>query len=210
MATRTRDGYLSELLDIRDKLSEFLSHIRKGQLTYYKEVSIKLRILYCKKSGTEPLLKTIEQQYGFDILVVVTHSTAEKINRGVLPSSLGEGLVFEQINSVVTWFERGDEVVGIFDALNREEIFYRNQRFTYKHVIEVAADKMGGAHVDPKVPHQDLQLHSEELLIGGLPVAQRALYDTANTTIYLINAIEGFILKGEKYMFLKPRISKAL
>jgi hypothetical protein len=82
--------------------------------------------------------------------------------------------------------------------LDREDILYGKNRFTYKHLIEVAADKLGGAHVDANVPESDLALHSNDLLINGLPVAQRALFDTATTSIKLIDAIEEHAAKGER------------
>jgi len=205
MAKRTREGYLAELLDVRAKLEDFLQQIGGGNLSYYKEIAIKLRILYCRKSGTNPLLMAIEDLYGFDTLVAVRWNMHEAIDRGLLPASLAEGLVFEQINSVVTWFEGGQLIVRIFEALDRPEVLYSDQRYSYRHIIEIAADKMGGAHVDSTVPQGDLALHSQDLLIGGLPVAQRALFDTARASVQLINAIQGMVSKAERYPFLRPR-----
>ena len=208
MAKLTKAGYLKELLDIRDKLNDFLSNIKSGKRTYYKDVSIKLRILYCAKSGTEPLIKTISDLYDFDVLVSVNYSIQEKIYKGLLPASLGDKLAFEQINSVVTWFERGNKLVPIIDALDRPEVLLRGNRYSYKNIIEVVADKMGGAHVDPEVKDEDLALHMDNLLIGGLPPAERALFDTARASIYVINSIEDYVTNGKNYQFVQPRIAQ--
>jgi len=209
MASRSKESYLAELLDLRDKLKVFLAQIQEGKTAYYKEVSLKLRIMYCRKSGTAPLLSTIEDLYGFEVFVAITYSIQEQVRRGLLPASLADGLVFEQNNVVTTWFESGHELVRIFDALDREDILSGNQRFTYRHLIEVAADKLGGAHVDAKVPEADLALHSDQLLINGLPVAQRALYDTAATTIAMIDALETHVTKGARNDFFRDKPSAA-
>jgi hypothetical protein len=77
MVTRSKESYLAEMIDLREKLKEFLSQIRDGKTSYYKEVSLKLRILYCRKSGTAPLLKTIEDLYGFEVFVAITYTIEE-------------------------------------------------------------------------------------------------------------------------------------
>lgn len=141
--------------------------------------------------------------------MAITYSIQEQVRRGLLPSSLADGLVFEQNNVVTTWFESGHELVRIFDALDREDILSGNQRFTYRHLIEVAADKLGGAHVDAKVAEADLALHSDQLLINGLPVAQRALHDTAATTIAMIDALERHVTKGARNDFFRDKPSPA-
>src|SRR4030095_14721677 len=161
MADLTLAGYLGELFDLRDKLRDFVARVGEGKTTYYKEIAIKLRILLCQKSRTEPLLSAVERQLVMQVVVAVRHSVQERIDKGLLPASLGEGLVFEQINSVATWFEQGHEIVPILAALERKEILIEGERHTYREVIEVAADKMGGAHVDRKVKDRDLVLHSE-------------------------------------------------
>ena len=209
MIQRELQDYLVELADIRNKLSDFLDRIRQGYPEYYKDIALKLRILYCRKSGTEPLLRTIEDLLGVDILVLVRLTMKEKVDIGVLPPSLANGLVFEQINSVVTWLERGDAVLSVFTALDRPEVLAANRTYSYRDIIEVAADKLGGAHVDPKIPAKDLALHSQNLLIGGLPVAQRALFDTARATVQLLDCLLHLATTGAQYPFLRPRPSGA-
>lgn len=203
MADLTLAGYLGELFDLRDKLRDFVARVGEGKTSYYKEIAIKLRILLCQKSRTEPLLSAVERQLGMQVVVAVRYSVQERIDKGLLPASSGEGLVFEQINSVATWFEQGHEIVPILAALERKEILIEGERHSYREVIEVAADKMGGAHVDRKVKDHDLVLHSESLLIGGLPVAQRALFDTARACITLVDAIEDATANRKQFPFLR-------
>ena len=67
MANLTKKDYLRELVDIKEKLEDFMNLINKGRLTYYKEIALKLRILYCSKSGKPPLFTTICDIFDFDI-----------------------------------------------------------------------------------------------------------------------------------------------
>ncbi len=46
MVKRTKENYLSELIDLGEKLNTYISLIKNGKTSYYKEISIKLRILY--------------------------------------------------------------------------------------------------------------------------------------------------------------------
>ncbi|MEO8331944.1 MAG: hypothetical protein ABI479_05885 [Gallionella sp.] len=204
MANMTLEGYLAELKDIKQKLSDFLDMVDKGNLSYFKDISLKLRVLYCDKSGTDALLKVISGLFNFDIVVFVSNTIKEKVKMWRLPASLMDGLVFNQRNSVVRWFERGDEEISIFRALERKEVLYGNEQHSYKEIIEVAADRMT-AHIDKTIKDKDAVLHDENFLIGGLTVAQRAIIDTARSTIILLDMILSFVEDGKQYRHLRPR-----
>lgn len=203
MANLSKEGYIQEMIDVRNKLIDFLEKVNTGNLSYIKEISLKLRILYCFKSDTKSLIKEISDLYNFDLLVYVTYNTQELVDKGLLSNSLEKGLIMEQINSVVCWFERGNELVDIFTAINKEEVLINGQRHSYKRIFEVVADKMGGAHIDKKVNDEDLILHSNQILIGGLTIAQRAIYDTAKASIKLIDIILKYIKSNEANCFIK-------
>lgn len=204
MAYMTPEGYIAELKDIYQKLSDFLGMVDKGNLSYFKDISLKLRVLYCDKSGTQALLKVVSDIFSFDVVVFVSYTIKEKIEMGRLPPSLAEGLDFSQRNSVVKWLERGDEEISIFKALERKEVLYGNEQHSYKEIIEVAADKMT-AHIDKTIKDKDIALHDENLLIGGLPVAQRAIIDTARSTITLLDMVLSFVESGRQSRHLRPR-----
>lgn len=203
MAKLTLRGYLNGLFDLRDKLRDFMERLDEGKPSYYKEIAIKLRILLCRKSRSEPLLSAVERLLGMQVVVAVRHTFRERVDKGELPASLAEELAFEQINSAATWFESGHEIMPILEALNRKEILIEGETHSYREVIEVAADKMGGAHVDGTIKNRDLVLHAGNLLIGGLPVAQRALYDTARACVQLIDSIEEAIKDRKQFWFLR-------
>ena len=203
MAKLSASEYLRELFDLRDKLRDFVGHVADGKFTYYKEIALKLRILLCRKSRRDPLLTEIERRLNMRVVVEVRYTIEERVDKGLLPATLLNGLAFEQVNSVVTWFEKtGYEILPLLQALERKEILIAGERHSYREVIEVAADKLGGAHVDGEVKDRDLSLHGEDLLIGGLPVAQRALFDTARACIRLIDAIEDGVKNRTQHWFL--------
>lgn len=204
MANITTEGYLAELKDINQKISDFLGMVDKGNLSYFKDISLKLRVLYCDKSGTQTLLKVISDLLGFDIVVFVSYTIKEKVEMGRLSPSLLDGLDFMQRNSVVKWLERGDEEMNIFKALERKEVSYGNEQHSYKEIIEVAADKMT-AHIDKTIKDKDIVLHDENFLVGGLPVAQRAIIDTARSTIVLLDMIFSFVESGKECRHLRTR-----
>jgi hypothetical protein len=207
MATLTKEGYFANLMHIREVLINELKHLdEKQDMFYVAEIAIKLRILYIDKSGTEALLKTIEKLYGFKINVLVGLSIEEKVKKGILSESLSKGLIFNQTNSVISWFGGGHgpkDIVSIFDAINKNnEIKINNNNYSYKDIIETVADKMGGAHIDEKISDQKLIPFFNDILIGGLSPAFRAIYDTARSSIVLINIIESCVSSGTENEFL--------
>lgn len=203
MAILTKENYLEELNDIKVKLKDFISKVEGGNFSYIKEIALKLRILYCNKSGTGPLLKTIMELYGFSINVVIHFSVEELVQKGMLSESLAQGLQ-KNINSPITWFERGHELLPIFEAVDRKkDVFLDGNYYNYKDIFENITDKMGGAHLDKSIPNEKLIPHSKDILLGGLSVAERTVYDMARISVELINIINGYLKNGEQSDFIK-------
>ena len=199
IAKLKKEGYLKHLGEIRNQLLDFLELIKKGKIHYIKDVALKLRILYLKKSGTKPLLLTISELYNFKISVYSGESLESMIKK--LPRS--ENVIFQQRNSVLSWFKNDSKLTNIFDALDKPDVKIGAKTHSYKRIIEVVADKMGGAHIDKNVDNEDLILHSKEVLIGGMTSAQRAIFDTARITIMLINMILELIENNKENLFIK-------
>lgn len=207
MLNLTDRGYFEELKDLGKKLQDFIAHFEKGEVSYYKDIAIKLRILYLFKSKAKPLLKTVSEIFGFKVKVFINYTISERIEKGLIPEDIGRGLlnslVIEINNNTANWFTKGKDLIDIFDALDRKEIFIGGKHYSYKEIIEYAADKMGGAHVDKHHDETHISMHlSDGFHIGGLPIAQRAILDTGRESITLINHIIDFIENGEESTFV--------
>jgi hypothetical protein len=198
----SKEDYFNELQDIKKKLKDFVKLIENGDLSYYKDLSLKLRIFYIYKSGTKSLLKTLSELYNFEVKVYISYSSSDKAKKDPKFKSLADALIFEQVNSVVSWFESGDEFIDIFDAIHNREILIDNKYLSYKELIEYIADKMGGAHIDKKIDEKYKFMTSKSFIIGGLPIAQRAIFDTSIATIKLISYIEEYITKNRESKFI--------
>jgi SEC-C motif-containing protein len=198
MAIRTREGFLAELADAGKKLIDFIEQVNAGRQEYYKEIATKLRLIYVDVSG-KPLLKRVSKMFGFEV-VVLDKPPLSDLN---LP-----GAVFMMDNHVMTWleFEKGDKVIPIFDAFCREAVDANGEKHTYTQIIKVAAEQMGGAHVDRNVDDRDLALHDNNLRLAGLPVAQRALLDIARVTLPIIEGAFNFATTGRAEHFIEPRV----
>lgn len=210
MATLTDEGYFEYLFDIRMKLIAFSSLIlQKGQISYIRNIAVELRILLIDKSKRKCLLKEIENILNINICVGVKYSIKEKIEKGILQESFLEGLRFNQTNSVVNWFnvdERTSEIISLLEALNRkEELFINGIYFSYKELIETVSDKMGGAHIDHTVSDEKLIPHSQNILIGGMTPSDKAILDTCQSSIELINKIETFIHDHKETEFIRKQ-----
>lgn len=187
MAKISNEGYLNQLKDIKDKLADFLSQVENGKTSYIDDISNKLRILYCFKSGRKSLIKTICDLFDLEIKVYVPFSAAEEIKTNKIVT---DGLTMQLTNSAATWFLGGYELIDLFLALERRDVFLDGEFHSIKHLIEVRADKLGGSHpIDSTVQDRDLAPHIENLLIGGLRIAEQVLYSTAKSSITLINLI---------------------
>jgi hypothetical protein len=209
MAELTNEGYLNCLCDIKMKLTNFIALVEHGMKSYFPDIAGKLRILYCYKSGTESLIKTISDLYNLEIKVCVLYTFKEKAEKGKLPAFIRNAQpLYHQVNSAMNWFhpEESDEIVSIIDAINRKEILYLGEEYSCKRIIEVVADKMGGMHFDKHVNDIDLALHGKEIRIGNFSVAEMTLHSVAIASIELIDMIEYVISSGVSNEFVKIRI----
>lgn len=209
-----RKYFFDELCDIRLKLIDFLMHIKMGELTYLKEISTKLRILYCDSKDTRPLIKIISDEYNFDILVNCPK------NESSIPKSLKqflESLGYETDNNMikeligdVIWFkfDREEDLKDIFEAIEKELwLFDRiDKGYSYRNVIKAMADSMGGCHIDEKVKEENLFLFNSDIyLINELPAAKIAMMDIVRNSIQLIDFITEYINSGKENPFIRSR-----
>ena len=198
MASLTKDNYFAELLDIKEKISDFLVLIQNGKINYFKELSAKLRIFYCDKSGKSSFLKILQKNFLFEAFVL-TSDLMDEFNKM-------SNLQFSLNNNAISWFDFGNKFIPVLESINQNNIFYSGNYHSYKIIIEVMSEKMGGVHIDSKIKDEDLVLHCPSFLIGNLPTAKRALYDLAKGTLKLMEYIIDYIKLDKESDFIRKKL----
>jgi hypothetical protein len=188
MAELQNEGYLNHLEDIHNKITDFIDLVNQGKISYLIDIALKIRLLYMDKSGSPALLKKIQEIYNIEIIVWVRPTIVELIEKGELPESLRPAMYFH--NPATRWLDKGREKQDLISAFQREsQVIINEHSFSVKKIIEVVADKMGGAHLDQKVSDKDLILHNDDIMLANLNLANRTIYDTAITTLEIIKLV---------------------
>lgn len=197
-------GYLKELFEQRSKILDFLEMINQGRIEYYKELALKLRVLYIDKSRRKSLLRVISDRFAIDLYVWTRRALHDSVKNNQNTQEILKNVLFIQTNSVATWFIKGAEFISPFDALEREDLFLRGKYYSYRSVIEVVADKQA-AHIDEDFPDDHFLMQKDNIVLLDLPISLRAIYDTAIATIELINKIEKFLCSGVENPHIRVR-----
>lgn len=204
MARLSREDYLEQLVDIHEKLEDFIGLMKIGKLTYIRDISIKLRILYCKRSGTDALIDKIQELYGIEVKVKVVKPIKQTLRENGFDEDFIKTMVISVSNTGFTWFTVG-ELVNIHDALDALNYDIDGNEYSARHIFAVVADKMGGAHVDDRVPDKHLVPHSNDLLLFGGTVAQNSILDIAKGSVELIDMVKKYIEDGKENEFINER-----
>lgn len=201
MAELQNEGYLNHLEDIHNKINDFINLVNQGKTSYLIDIALKIRLLYMDKSGSPALLKKIQEIYNIEIIVWVRPTIVELIEKGELPESLRPAIYFH--NPATRWLDKGREKQDLISAFQREsQVIIDEHSYSIKKIIEVVADKMGGAHLDQKVSDKDLILHNDDIMLANLNFANRTIYDTAITTLEIIKLILDKIKFGKNSEFI--------
>ena len=143
MAEFQKNGYVYELLDIRNKLKDFIEHVNKGDVSFIKEIAIKLRLLYSdvnnvEKKTQKSLFKIISGLFNIEISVYTkSTNTLQKLkDKGIpLPKMI--------INSATaTWFETGDKLTEINSAISKEMVYFNGENYSFTELFRNIADKL--------------------------------------------------------------------
>lgn len=217
MANLSSEGYVNHLKDIKIKLVNFLHEIDSGNLSYVIEIAAKLRILYMKKSGNEPLFCILMNKFNFTFQVCLSLTIEELMQKGIALGKFSEAsrdsMTFSFNNHPVNWFDGviAHRKVDIIEAFNKEnQINIGSNSFSLRKIVEVIADKMGGAHIDSNVADKDLIVHSDNRKLGGLNIANRVIYDLARMTIQAIEMVEEFIHNKKENAFICHKTPKPI
>ena len=196
------DNYIFHLLSIRDRLIDFNQFIEEGRKEYLEDISQKLRILFIRKSGTDPLITTVMNLLCAEFVVSVIESFEEGLKRKGLEHHLSQVSVGIQ-NEINYWFEPNLRKIEIIEAFNRSNIvILGNHNYSAKEIVEIMADKMGGAHIDAELMENHLLPHTESVKFGNNTLASHFILSASSQAIRAINIIEGFVKNNDASEFI--------
>lgn len=185
--------YISHLNSIHRKLIFFLDSINQGNHDLIVDLALKLRILYINKSGTKPLFSTIEHFLNVKIKVWVRETFEEEMKRKGLEDLIGS-ITFGYFNEIDFWLEKGTYKVGIIEAFNRpKSIIIGEHSYSAKEIVEIVADKLGGAHIDHKLDVRTLTPQTRSISFGRLNTSEHIIIQTTIQTIKIIEILFDFI-----------------
>lgn len=147
----TDKDYLKQLRSQRDFLKSDIDEYMSGKEHFALKIASTIRTLFYKSRTSTPLLPDLPKKYGFAIRF-----------KGRDQSKIDPHVV------LYTGFTIGDKMPR-FDApflIDKEFDEYWNEivyvegriRYTRNQLIIWAANKLGGAHVDPEIPPELLHL----------------------------------------------------
>lgn len=194
--------YISHLTSIQRKLVLFLDSYNQGNHDLIVDLALKLRILYMNKSGTKALLTTIEDCLNVEIKVWVRETFNEELRRKGL-EDLIDKISFGYFNEIDFWLEKGVYKVGIIEAFNRpKSIKIGEHSYSSKEVVEIVADKLGGAHIDPKLDTRSITPQNRSISFGNLNTSEHIIIQTTIQTIKIIQIILNYINTQIKSEFI--------
>lgn len=196
MPKRSEIDYLYELKNIVEIISDFIKQVESGKRTYIKELAGKLRVIYCKKSGTKPLIESILNRYEIEFYVYVNTNILEFILNG------NSNFVF--YSSVTEWLGDKGELVPLSEAIESPDLKYNGRIFNYKELFEELADDTV-FHVDEEIDDDHAFLRNGNISVSGLPVVERMIFDASKTTYEILIKICKYIENNETSHFIKKR-----
>lgn len=184
--------YISHLTIIQSKLNFYLEAIKTGNYGLIPDLALKLRILYMKKSGTKPLLTIIEELLNVQIKVWVRETFDEELKRKGL-EHLIDKQTFSYHNEIDYWLVEGTYKSRLIDAINRPKAIKIGENdYSVKDIIEITADKLGGAHIDSKLNTRELSPLTRNISFGDLNPSEHLIIQATIQSIQIIKIILDF------------------
>jgi|GEM_PF-2786644 len=185
--------YVDHLKSIHKKLVFFLDSFNQGNHDLVVELALKLRILYMNKSRTKALFSTIEKILNVELKVWVRETFEEEMRRKGL-DHLIDTLSFGYFNEIDFWLEKGTYKVGLIEAFNRpKSLKIGDHSYSAKEIVEIVADKLGGAHIDHKLDERALTPQNRSIAFGKLNTSEHFIIRTTVQTIKIIEILLDFI-----------------
>ncbi|MDP2923953.1 MAG: hypothetical protein Q8O30_09595 [Candidatus Omnitrophota bacterium] len=191
---------IDRLIDIKNKLSHFLHLVEVGNMTFFDNISLELRKLFCKKSGKDGFLVEIKNRF---MLKISVYFPIPLIRR--LPKGLAESMTHSFENPQIDWFKKSknNTLFDLWTVLkDTDSVVFEGKRYSYKKFIEIWADKRG-AHIDIEIPDVEYRPFSKNILIENLSIGEQVLYSLANNAITMIESIVDCVSNGKESDFAR-------
>lgn len=170
------EDYLNRLKEQRDFLGSDLEEYEKGKAHFAYKMAVTLRTIFHSTKASTAILPALTDKHGIPILF--RGHRAQNLDSVVVYMGFTAGNLRPPFNGPF-------HVDKSFEDYWNETIYVEGKfRYKRKELILFAANKLGGAHVDPEIPQNMLVLvqgnvrlgskvHPEELILT------RAVYETA-------------------------------
>jgi hypothetical protein len=157
------------------------------------------------KSGTKALFTTIEEYLNIEIKVWVRETYEEELKRKGLEELIDKHS-FGYFNEIDFWLEQGTYKIGLIEAFNRpKSIKIGEHSYSSKEIVEIVADKLGGAHIDPKLDLRTLTPQTRSISFGNLNPSEHIIIQTTIQTIKIIEMILDYVNLKSKSNFIEER-----
>jgi len=200
--------YIEHLLSIHRKLVFFLEAINDGNHDLIVDLALKLRILYMKKSRTEALFTMIERSLKIELKVWVRETFEEELRLKGLEYLIDKHS-FGCFNEIDFWLEKGKYKIGLIEAFNRpNSLKIGKHSYSTKQIVEIVADKLGGAHIEPRLDKRTLKPQTRSITFGRLNTSEHVILQTTIQTIKIIETLLDFINTGNDSEFIEMKVEK--
>jgi len=187
MSQITDVGYLTRLREQRDFLQSEIKEYGNGQAHFAYKIASTLRTIFHKTSESKPILPDLAERYGIRLSF-----------KGKREGQVDEHVVLYVGFQSGNWppdFTAPFYVQKDFNHYWNEIIYAEGKiRYTRKQLVLFAANKLGGAHVDPEIPTNLLRTVQGNvklcsIQLGEENVVTRAVSETGYQVLLILNEL---------------------
>jgi len=187
MSQITDTGYLTRLIEQRDFLRSEITEYGKGQTHFAYKMASTLRTIFHKTPASTPILPDLSERYGIILLF-----------KGSPMGQVDEHVVLYIGFQTGNWppnFKDFPYVRMNFNQYWNAIIYAEGKiRYTRKQLVLFAANKLGGAHVDPEIPSHLLRTVQGNVKLASIQLGQesvitRAVAETAYQVLLMLDEL---------------------
>jgi hypothetical protein len=187
MAQLTDKGYLHQLKWQRDFLSSDLAQYELGKAHFAFRIAGTLRTVFYRGKNSTPILPDLAERYGLR-LSFKGHRKQETDYKPMMHLRFQSGNLKPNFDApflvTMDFQEYWNETICVLDG----------DQYTRQETVCAAANKLGGAHVDPKIPAKLLRIVEGNVMLGSLShgeeaIITRALYETGYQVLQVLGRL---------------------